>query len=110
MASWEVRERVYWCDVVVDGAASGLVSRFYRLSNACHECDNDTEWVIALFFIALGAVNLYVVYNFDTEVWVNFKLFGLLGLSILFVIGQAIYVMRPLPEEEQPTEGGGPSP
>jgi len=47
-----------------------------------------------LFFIALGIANLYVVYNFDTETWVNFKLFGLLGLTFIFVIAQSLYVAR----------------
>lgn len=47
-----------------------------------------------LFFIALGFANLYVVYNFDTETWVNFKLFGLLGLTFVFVIAQSLYVAR----------------
>ena len=60
----------------------------------------------ALFFVALGAVNLYVVYHFDTNTWVNFKLFGLMGLMLLFIIVQAIYLSRHLkdqqPEKENP--------
>lgn len=47
-----------------------------------------------IFFIALGFINLYVVYHFDTDTWVNFKLFGMLGLTIAFVIAQSIYLMR----------------
>lgn len=56
-----------------------------------------------LFFIALGFANLYVVYNFDTETWVNFKLFGLLGLTFVFVVAQSLYVARFIkePQEEQ---------
>ena len=42
----------------------------------------------------MGVLNLYVAYNFSTNFWVNFKLFGTLGLTILFVILQAIYLMR----------------
>jgi len=61
------------------------------------------SWVV--FFTAVGLLNLYVVYNFDTETWVNFKLFGTLGLTALFVIAQAFYMMRHAPEEE---EQGGP--
>lgn len=57
-------------------------------------------WVA--FFAALGAANLYVAFHFDTEVWVNFKLFGLMGLTLLFVIGQAIYLMRYAVETEGP--------
>ncbi|SCZ49303.1 septation protein A [Thiohalomonas denitrificans] len=48
----------------------------------------------ALFFIGSGFLNLYVVYNFDTDFWVNFKLFGLMGLTIAFVIGQAFFLVR----------------
>src|SRR5690606_17416752 len=41
------------------------------------------SWVI--FFLASGALNLYVAYNFSQDFWVNFKLFGLLGITLLFV-------------------------
>lgn len=43
-------------------------------------------------FIVLGAANLYVVYNFDENTWVNFKLFGMLGLTLLTAIGQAVWI------------------
>ncbi|MEW6354480.1 MAG: septation protein A [Pseudomonadota bacterium] len=48
----------------------------------------------ALFFITLGFINLYVVYHFDTDTWVNFKLFGILGLTFAFVVAQAFYLAR----------------
>lgn len=48
----------------------------------------------ALFFILMGFLNLYVMLNFDTDTWVNFKLFGSLGLTFLFVLGQSIYMLR----------------
>ena len=54
----------------------------------------------SLFFLALGFANLYVVYNFDTDTWVDFKLFGMMGLTIAFIIGQAIYLSRHMREEE----------
>lgn len=56
---------------------------WYRLNNA---------W--GLFFILLGGLNLYVAYNYDTDVWVNFKLFGGTGLTLMFVFLQAIYLSR----------------
>nr|VFJ63448.1 MAG: intracellular septation protein [Candidatus Kentron sp. DK] len=49
-------------------------------------------WVV--FFLVMGFLNLYVIYHFSTEFWVNFKLFGLLGLTLLFVIGQSFYLIR----------------
>ncbi len=48
----------------------------------------------ALFFLVLGGVNLFVVYTFDTDTWVNFKLFGMLGLTLVFVIIQSFYLSR----------------
>jgi intracellular septation protein len=47
-------------------------------------------WVIN--FVVLGAANLFVLYNFDEATWVNFKLFGMVGLSLLTAIGQAIWI------------------
>ncbi len=44
----------------------------------------------ALFFTTVGFVNIYVAYNFSTNVWVNFKLFGILGFMLIFVIIQSI--------------------
>lgn len=55
-------------------------------------------WV--LFFIGSGIANLYVAYNFDEEIWVDFKLFGLLGLTLIFIIGQSIYLAKHA--EDQP--------
>jgi intracellular septation protein len=51
-------------------------------------------WVA--FFIAMGILNLYVAFHFDTNTWVNFKLFGMLGLTLAFVIVQAFYLARHL--------------
>ncbi len=52
------------------------------------------NWSWIAFFAAMGVVNLWVAYSFDTNTWVNFKLFGGLGLMIAFVIGQALYLSR----------------
>ncbi len=52
-----------------------------------------------LFFVVLGVLNILIAYRFSTDVWVNFKLFGSLGLTILFVIGQALYMGRHIQEE-----------
>ena len=48
----------------------------------------------ALFFIASGLLNLYVAYRFSEATWVNFKLFGLLGLTLIFTLAQGVYLMR----------------
>lgn len=44
------------------------------------------------FFLIVGGVNLFVAYNFSEEFWVKFKLFGMLGLTLLFVIVQTIWL------------------
>ena len=62
----------------------------------------NASWVV--FFAAMGFANLYVVYNYDTETWVNFKLFGLLGLTLVFVIVQAVYLARHIKPEAQTNE------
>jgi intracellular septation protein len=59
-------------------------------------------WVV--FFIAVGFVNLYVAYNFSEEIWVDFKLFGMLGLTILFIIIQGLYIAKHAKEPDTPTE------
>jgi intracellular septation protein len=49
-------------------------------------------WI--LFFILSGVLNLYVAFSFSEETWVNFKLFGLLGLTFVFIIAQSIYLSK----------------
>jgi intracellular septation protein len=51
------------------------------------------------FFVVMGFVNLYVAYNFSEEAWVNFKLFGGMGLMLLFVLAQGFYLSRHIQEE-----------
>ena len=56
-------------------------------------------WVA--FFIVSGAVNLYVAYHFSEDIWVDFKLFGLLGLTLLFIIGQSFFLYRFIEKKEE---------
>ena len=51
------------------------------------------------FFALLGVVNLAVAYSVSTEAWVNFKLFGLFGITLAFMLGLGIYLARHLKEE-----------
>jgi intracellular septation protein len=46
------------------------------------------------FFTVLGFANWYVMENFDTDTWVDFKLFGVLGLTLVFALLQGIYLAR----------------
>jgi intracellular septation protein len=53
-----------------------------------------------LFFAIMGALNLYVAYHFSTDVWVNFKLFGGAGLTLVFIFLQAMYLTRHMGSKE----------
>lgn len=57
----------------------------------------------AVFFVCLGFLNVYVIYHYDTNFWVNFKLFGTLGLTIIFIIGQALYMARHMQNDDKLT-------
>ena len=63
----------------------------------------------AVFFIAMGFVNLYVAFNYAEDTWVNFKLFGLLGLTVLFVIAQGVVLARYVEEKPAVEPSTGPS-
>jgi intracellular septation protein len=54
-----------------------------------------------VFFLFKGTLNLWVAYNFSTETWVNFKLFGGMGIMLAFVIAQALWIARYLPDEDK---------
>ncbi|WP_211829458.1 septation protein A [Kistimonas asteriae] len=57
----------------------------------------NTSW--AIFFILLGAANLYVAFTFET-IWVDFKVFGSLGLTFAFVIIQFLFLARYIKQED----------
>lgn len=59
-------------------------------------------WVT--FFFAMGVINLYVAYNFSEETWVNFKLFGFLGLTLAFMLVQGFYLARHMEPENANSE------
>ena len=52
------------------------------------------NWSWAGFFTAIGALNLYVAFHFTRDQWVDFKLFGVSGLMLLFVLAQALFLAR----------------
>ena len=66
------------------GAQMALPESAWRVMN----------WSWIAFFAVMGVVNLWVAFNFDTDTWVNFKLFGGLGLMVAFVLAQAVYLSR----------------
>ena len=56
------------------------------------------SWIA--FFLFMGALNLIVAFNFPTDTWVNFKLFGGMGLLLVFIFGQGLLLSKYVQEEK----------
>lgn len=55
------------------------------------------SWIA--FFAVMGVLNLLVAFNFPTDTWVNFKLFGGMGLMLVFVLGQGMLLSKYIEEK-----------
>jgi intracellular septation protein len=53
------------------------------------------------FFAVLGVVNLYVAFNYTTDAWVNFKLFGATGMMLAFVVLQSLWLSKYVQEDKK---------
>lgn len=58
-------------------------------------------WAWVLFFGGMGVLNLWVAFNFSTDLWVNFKMWGSLGLTLVFVVAQGLYLGRHMKPVEE---------
>jgi intracellular septation protein len=91
---------LYWVfAVVLVGAQLTMGTNLIRLMMKAQIDLPDPVWTRlnlawAGFFAAMGALNLYIAFNFPTSVWVNFKLFGFMGLMIAFVIAQTMFLSK----------------
>ncbi len=96
---------LYWCFAIVS-----LVSQFLLKKNLIRSMMEeqvqlpDPVWLNLNFawigfFSLIGVLNLYFAFNFPTAVWVNFKLFGVMGSMLVFVIAQSIYLSKYIKEE-----------
>lgn len=56
------------------------------------------SWIA--FFLGMGCLNLLVAFNYSTDIWVNFKLFGGMGLLLVFVVGQGLVLSKYLEEDK----------
>ncbi|WP_280369284.1 septation protein A [Pseudomonas sp. BN411] len=54
-------------------------------------------WIV--FFLVCGCANLFVAFTFH-EFWVDFKVFGSLGMTVLFLVGQGVYLARHIHDGE----------
>jgi intracellular septation protein len=87
-----------------------------RMMSQALDIDDDSVWIKlnlswVLFFAFSGLVNLTVApaidpfnFQFSESTWVDFKLFGLMGMTFTFVIGQAFYLGRFMPETTKDTD------
>ncbi|OGS75815.1 MAG: septation protein A [Gallionellales bacterium GWA2_55_18] len=55
----------------------------------------------SLFFAALGFINLYVAFNYSTDDWVNFKLFGFTALMAVFILAQSVWLAKYVDEKKE---------
>jgi intracellular septation protein len=62
----------------------------------------NVAWIA--YFALMGLINLWFVYAFSTDAWATFHSFGTTGLSILFIIGQGVYLSRHLEPAPAPDE------
>jgi intracellular septation protein len=58
------------------------------------------SWAWVVYFLLMGALNLYVAYNFEESVWVNFKLYGTIGLTLLFALAQGFWLASKMQQTE----------
>ena len=97
---------LYWCfALALIGAQLVLRKNLIRSLMGQQMSLPDPVWdklnlAWSAFFAAMGALNLYIAFNFPLELWVNFKMSGFIGLMIAFVIAQTAYLSRYLKEPE----------
>ncbi|MBM3343197.1 MAG: septation protein A [Betaproteobacteria bacterium] len=102
---------LYWLfGAVIWGAALAFKKNLIRVMMAKQIELPEPVWGRLLyswiaFFALMGVLNLYVAYYFSTDAWVNFKLFGGVGLMLVFVFGQALMLSRHI-QEKKPDEAG----
>lgn len=97
---------LYWLFALSLGLAPLLFERnLIRLMMEKNVALPDTVWTRlnlawAGFFALMGVANLWVAMHYSTDAWVNFKMFGSLGLMLVFIVGQTLYLSRHIKEEE----------
>ncbi len=68
---------------------------------SAHSVWHQLNMAWAAFFFVMGALNLYIAFEFSEEAWVNFKLFGSTGLLLMFIIIQGVWLSKHM---EHPSE------
>ena len=97
---------LYWLFAVVLAASAGLFRKnLIRTMMEKQFSAPDFVWrnlnlSWMVFFLLMGVLNLYVAFNYSTDTWVNFKLFGSMGLMFAFVILQGLMLSKYIEEEK----------
>jgi intracellular septation protein len=106
---------IKWKPTLVYGAmaiglfVSDIVLKRYILRTMMQAADmgvpeavwRQLSWAWIVFFVSMGMVNIWVAYQFSTDTWVNFKMWGSLGLTLVFTLAQGVYLSRHMPETPQ---------
>lgn len=101
---WAVAVAFLISQVVTDRP---LVRRFFDVTGELPTDQvSSSQWrslnlVWAMFFIAMGLINIYVAYNFSEDFWVKFKVFGLMGLTIAFLFAQGLWLFSKMNLSEE---------
>jgi intracellular septation protein len=101
----------YWCAAIAFLASQyiGEKSFIRRLMESASDNSEsplrleDRQWASlnlawVIFFVVAGALNIYVAYGYSEATWVKFKLFGLIGLTIVFIVGQSLWLAKMINE------------
>ena len=97
---------LYWLfAVILLGGAWLFKKNFIRVMMEKQVSLPDSVWnnlnlSWAAFFVIMGVANLYVAYNFSTDDWVNFKLFGTTGMMLVFVVIQSFMLSKHIQDKE----------
>jgi intracellular septation protein len=91
---------LYWAMAVVFAASQALLGKNVLKSLVGDQLElPDAIWrrlniAWVAFFALMGIANLYVAYNYSTSTWASFKVFGLTGLMLVFMLAQGAYIAR----------------
>ena len=96
---------LYWTFAAIIGGAALMGRRNVMralLGGSLHlpeQVWQQLNWAWALFFAGAGALNLWVAFTLPTATWVNFKVFGLFGLTLVFALAIGAWIARHMKEE-----------
>lgn len=104
---------IYW--VMAGGLfVSDIVMKRYVLRTMMKAADLDVaesvwrrlSWAWIAFFAGMGVLNLYVAFNYSSSTWVDFKMWGSLGLMLVFTLAQGVYLSRHMPPAPDKPKSG----